>query len=239
MDLRLAPSIPARERRLERLLADRGLHRDDPRLARLVEDALLLGSLGLAGVHVPWDEARAGEAAAPPELAALRRARAAVAREDRLTLAAIRSWHEAIAGPAGFRHGEPEEAERSSDADGKRPAAPVEFIPDRLTSLFDWLAAAGSDELRPEQKAAVTLARIVEIRPFDDANGRVARLAAAHLLEREGLGPPILVAGDAARLRAALQAAFRLATGPLVELVLEASSRPLDVMIQSIERGLV
>ena len=75
---------------------------------------------------------------------------------------------------------------------------------------------AGSRDLKPEQAAAVALARIVEIAPFDDGNGRVSRLAASHLMVRGGLRPPILVAGDAARLRAALEPAFRLETEPLV-----------------------
>jgi hypothetical protein len=238
MALRLAPSVAARERRLERLLAERGLRRDDARLASLVEDALVVGSLELAGFHVPWQQARAAHGAdpGPPELVALRRARAAVDPTAPVTLDAIRAWHAAIAGPAGFRQREPA---APPAAGGARPAAPVEFIETRLAGLASWLEAAGSDELGPEQKAALVLARIVEIRPFDDANGRVARLAAAHVMARAGLGPPILVLGDAARLRAALESAFRLETGPLVALVGEAASRPLDVMIQSLERGLV
>jgi fido (protein-threonine AMPylation protein) len=85
----------------------------------------------------------------------------------------------------------------------------------------------------------VALARIVEVHPFDEANGRVARLAAAHVLRRAGLQAPILVGGDRARLQAALEAAHRLETGPLVELVREASGRALDVMIQSLERRLL
>jgi len=45
------------------------------------------------------------------------------------------------------------------------------------------------------------------------------------------------VAGDAGRLRASLEAAFRLETEPLVALLLEASGRAVDVMIQTLERG--
>ena len=63
---------------------------------------------------------------------------------------------------------------------------------------------AGPRDLTPDQAAAVALARLVEILPFDDANGRVSRLAASHLMVRGGMRPPILVAGDAPRLRAAL-----------------------------------
>jgi hypothetical protein len=234
MGLRLEPSAAVREKRLERLLADRGIERGDARLDRIVEDALLVGSLGLSGIQVSWEEARAS--AGPPELGALRRARAVVAPEAALTLEALRGWHEALAGPVGFRHGEVAPRDGS---DAARPAAPVEFVEDRLASLVDWLEADGSQELAAEEKAAVALARIVEIRPFDAANGRVSRLAAAQLMTRAGLGPPILVAGDAPRLRATLEAAFRLETGPLVDLVREASGRALDVKIQSLERGLV
>jgi hypothetical protein len=224
MGLRLEPSVAVRERRLARLLGERGLEAADARLARIVEDAELVGSLELAGVSVSWDDARAEPA--PPPLQALRRARAAVPPDAHLTLAAVRAWHEALAGPVGFRRGE-------------AAGAPAEFIEDRLESLAEWLEARGAGDLSPEQKASVALARIVEIRPFDDANGRVARLAAGHVLRRAGLQSAILVGGDAPRLRAALEAAHSLETGPLVDLVREASGRALDVMIQSLERGLV
>ena len=224
MSLRLEPSVAVREGRLTRLLGERGLSPDDARLARIVEDAELVGSLELAGLPVSWDDARAETP--PPQLRALRRARAVVSAADRFTLAAVRAWHEALAGPVGFRRRE-------------AAGAPPEFIEDRLASLAEWLDARGAEELAPEQKSAVALARIVEVRPFDEANGRVARLAAAHVLRRAGLPPPILVGGDGPRLQAALEAAHRLETGPLVDLVREASGRPLDVMIQSLERGLV
>jgi len=218
MGLRLEPSVAVREGRLARLLAARGLAAEDVRLARIVEDAELVGSLELAGLPVSWEDARAGSL---PQLEALRRA-----REARLTLAAVKAWHEALAGPIGFRR---------VDAAGAR----AEFIEDRLASLVEWLEARGVEDLAAEEKASVALARIVEIRPFDEANGRVARLAAAHVMRRAGLAPPILVGGDGPRLQAALEAAHRLETGPLVELVREASGRALDVRIQSLERGLV
>jgi hypothetical protein len=233
MKLRLEPSVAAREKRLERLLAERGLRRDDARLAGVVEDAELVGSLELAGIRVSWEEARASRetGVGSGELAVLRRARLAVAPRAPLTLSAIRAWHAALAGPVGFRS--------APVADGERRSAPVDLIEDRLTDLAEWLDSAGGAELGAEAKAAVALARIVEIRPFDDANGRVSRLAAAQLMARAGVPPPILVAGDAARLRATLEAAFRLETGPLVDLLREASGRVLQVMIQSLERGVV
>lgn len=226
--LRLQPATAVKEKRLAALLEERGLRPDDPDLAAVLEDAQLLGSLELAGLRFTWDEVRSsrGSGEGPPEILAHRRARTVVPADAPFTVSAIRGWHEALAGPVGFRRGErPREG---------APAAPPDLIESRLHSLADWVEVAGTRDLKPEQAAAVALARIVEILPFDDANGRVSRLGASHVMVRGGMRPPILVAGDAPRLRAALEAAFRLETEPLVALLGEASGRALDVMIQSL-----
>jgi Fic family protein len=226
--LRLQPSAAVKEKRLATLLEERGLRPDDPGLVGIVGDAQLLGSLELAGIRANWDEVRSSRVAGegPADVLALRRAHAAVPADAPFSLAAIRAWHQALAGPVGFRRGEQER--------GGAPTAPAEFVSSRLAALEEWLEGAGSRDLKPEQAAAVALARIVEIAPFDDGNGRVSRLAASHLMVRGGLRPPVLVAGDAARLRAALESAFRLETEPLVLLLVEASGRALDVMIQTL-----
>jgi hypothetical protein len=228
MSLRLEPSSAVKERRLAALLEARGLRPDDPGLREIVEDAQLLGSLELAGLRFSWDDVRSSRATGegPTVILALRRARAAVPEAAPFSVAAIRAWHEALAGPVGLRR-------RERERDGAR-SAPVEHIPGRLATLAEWLEVAGPRDLAPDQAAAVALARLVEILPFDDANGRVSRLAASHLMLRGGMRPPILVAGDAPRLRAALESAFRLETEPLTALLAEASGRALDVMLQTL-----
>jgi len=228
MSLRLEPSTAVKERRLATLIAERGLRPDDPGLRTIVEDAQLLGSLELAGFRFSWDDVRSSRAlgAGPAEILALRRAQTAVPADAPFSVAAIHAWHEALAGPAGLRRG-------ARERDGA-PPAPAEHVESRLATLALWLEVAGPRDLAPDQAAAIALARLVEILPFDDANGRVSRLAASHLMLRGGLRPPILVAGDAKRLRAALEAAFRLETEPLTALLAEASGRALDVMIQTL-----
>ena len=193
-----------------------------------MEDAQLLGSLELSGLRFTWDDVRSSRATGegPAEILALRRARAAVPADAPFSLAAIRAWHESLAGHAGLRR-----VERERDS---APPAPAELVEGRLATLAEWLEVAGPRDLAPDQAAAVALARLVEILPFDDANGRVSRLAASHLMVRGGMRPPILVAGDAPRLRASLEAAFRLETEPLTALLAEASGRALDVMLQTL-----
>jgi hypothetical protein len=197
----------------------------------VVEDAQLLGSLELAGIRATWPEVRASRTSGegPAEIRALRRAARAVPREAPLSVDALRAWHSEIAGPVGFRR-------VPRQRDGPPPTSP-ERIEGQLKTLEEWLVSEGVRELRPEQIAGLAYARIVEILPFDDGNGRVARLAASHLMVQGGLAPPVLVGADGPYLVAVLRAAFRLEMGPLVSLLLDASSRALDVMIQTVERG--
>lgn len=229
--LRPRPASGPRERRLASLLEARARASDETALRAVVEDAQLLGSLELAGLRADWpDVRRSRETGEGPEVVvALRRAMSAVDRQAPLSVAAIRAWHGALAGPVGFRRGE-----RPRDG---APPAPPELIESRIGLLETWLASRSGGDLRPEQAAALAMARIVEVLPFDDGNGRVARLAASHLMIRGGRRPPILVAADGPRLVDALQAAFRLETELLGTLLEEASDRALDVMIQALEKG--
>src|SRR6266511_989243 len=132
-------------------------------------------------------------------------------------------------GDAGWRS-------RARAREGVAPAPP-ELIPGRLSIFEEWINSESGRGLKPAQQGALALARLVEILPFEDGNGRVSRLAASHLMVRGGLRPPILAAGDGPRLAACLQAAFRFDTEPLCALLVEASERCLDVMIQTLERG--
>lgn len=222
--VRLGPSAAAKEKRLTALLGGR-----DPAslgLAEVVRDAQVLGSLELAGEASSVDDVRAarrGEAA-PPAAAGLLRAFGAVDPRSPFTVEALVAWHRALGVGAGFRA-------RERTRDEGPPPAPVDFIPSRLAILQEWLSVESSRELKPAQAGALAMARVVEILPFEVGNGRVARLAASHLIVRAGGRPPVLVGADAPRLEASLRAAFQLATEPLTSLLEEASERALDVMI--------
>jgi Fic/DOC family len=226
--LRLARSAALKEKRLLALLAGRSP--DAPDLRATVEDAQLLGTLELAGFGFTWEEARDLAPAAPPEVTALRLAQHAVDRAAPFSVSALRAWHRAAASGGEFR-----DHDLAPLAEDVAPPAPAVFIEGRLGILEEWMTGESARELRPAQAAALVLARLVEIRPFADGNGRVSRLAASHLMVGGGLRPPILVGGDRPRLEACCRAAFRLDTEPLAALLQEASERSLDVMIQSLE----
>lgn len=226
--LRLGPSAAAKEKRLAGLLAGR-----DPSGAGLddaVREAQILGSLELAGQATTLDDVRAARRGEPstPAAAGLVRASGAVRAGVPLTVEALVAWHGALGLGTGFRT-------RERAREQGPPPAPVDFISSRLAILQEWLAVESSRELKPAPAGALAMARILEILPFESGNGRVARLAASHLMVRAGARPPILVGADAARIEAALAAAFQLATEPLTTLLEEASERALDVMIRVLD----
>lgn len=212
--LRLAPSAALKEKRLATLL-EQGGREDLERAGRAVEEAQVAGSLELSALsgQVETDRLR----------------RALRTRPDRgFTTAALLDWHAAITGRTPGLRTEPIQRPEGP------PPSPPEFVPGRLENLEVWLGGEGAAELTPGQRGALVLARVIEILPFLDANGRVARVAASHAMVSAGARPPILVGGDRGRLDACLQAAFQLQTEPLVVLLEEASERALDVAIRSL-----
>lgn len=227
--LRLAPSAALKEKRLATLLA--GRNRRDAVLAEAVEDAQVVGSLELAGLAATPEQVRAARRGedAPAPVRGLLRALKAVDRRAPLSVRALVAWNAAATGGAGTLR----TSERSR-AEGPAPA-PAEFVPSRLALLEEWMNVESSRELKPVQQGALVMARIVEILPFEEANGRVARLAASHVMVREGMRPPILLGGERSRLAEALRAAFQFHTEPLCALLDEASERALDVMIRMLE----
>ena len=213
--LRLAPSAALKEKRLAALL--QGREADIPRLDDAVRRAQAMGSLELSGLQPT-----------PDEIDRLLRAQAAVDPRSPFTVEALLAWHRAATGSAGLRAG-------ARDREGGPPPAPAEFVATRLQNLQEWLGVESSAVLKPAQRGALVMARTVEILPFDDGNGRVARLASSHVMVGAGARPPILAARDRGRLVQCLQAAFQLHTEPLASLLDEAAERALDVMIRTLE----
>ncbi|MET0555348.1 MAG: Fic family protein [Vicinamibacteria bacterium] len=213
--MQIAPSTALKERRLRERAGD-GFD-SVPALREAVLLAQARGSLELAGLA---DDASA--------LAKLRQAQAAVDRASPLGLKALAHWHAAVTEfPSLFR------ATEATRVEGPPPAPPG-FIESRLRTLEHWLSVESARDLKPAQAGALALARIVEVLPWDGANGRVARLAASHVMVRAGGRPPVLAGADAGRLEQALLAAWALQTEPLVRLLDEASERALDAMLAAL-----
>lgn len=227
--LHLTPSVTLKEKRLASLLE--GRHALEPRLTEAVENAQIVGSLELAGIPATLEDLQAAREGreAPSPVRGLLHALHVVDSAAPFTVAALRTWNSAVTGGAG--------ALRTSvrRREGGPPPAPCEFVSSRLALLEEWLNVESGQQLRPVQRGALVMTRIAEILPFEDGNGRVARLATSHVMVRGGMRPPVLQGSDAARLEEALKLAFCFETERLCLLLEEASERALDVTIRALE----
>jgi hypothetical protein len=212
--LRVMVSAALKEQRLRDLLGGR----PESVAREAVEQAQVRGSLELAGV------AGAGEEPGRRLLDAMH----TVDPGAPFTAGALVAWHRAAVGQAGYRTGE------RSRPEGP-PPAPAALIAGRVAILEQWMNADSARQLKPSEQGALLMARVMEILPFEEGNGLVARLAASHVMVAAGARPPVLIGADRARLDEALRAAFRLETQPLAALLGEASERALDVMIASLQ----
>lgn len=115
------------------------------------------------------------------------------------------------------------------------------FVVADMTDLLDWYreeekkrVEGAADALHPVALAVTLHYRFVRIHPFDDGNGRMARLLMNFCLMRLGFPPAIIPIDDRSAYYRALQAAD--ATGELeelAELVAEAVEKSLELSLRA------
>jgi len=115
---------------------------------------------------------------------------------------------------------------RNTDAvpfvEGHDPV-PAVILPRILDNALDWFRTDSFNELHPVEQAALVLLRLFDLQPFPSHNLETAIIAASFYTMRANL-PPLVIHDDSemkARFDAALRAAFRMLTQPLVEAIAE------------------
>lgn len=112
-------------------------------------------------------------------------------------------------------------------------ASPVE-VPARMQALVDWLSQAiGSKGLHVLEIAAKLHHDFVLIHPFDDGNGRVARMLVNYLLLHTGYPPVIIPTGEKSAYLGALRLADAGDLTPLVEFFGKQLERSLKLGIRA------
>jgi Fic family protein len=113
---------------------------------------------------------------------------------------------------------------------------PARAVPGRMAEYAAWLAQTGEEQaaghgLHPVTRAAHAHFWLVDIHPFADGNGRVARLLTNLLLLQAGYPIAIIRQEDRAAYYAALEAGHEGRLDPFLLLVAEAVDRTLDMFL--------
>ena len=112
--------------------------------------------------------------------------------------------------------------------------ASPEETPGRMTDLMDWYRAEeAAPTLPPVALAAEFHYRFVRIHPFDDGNGRMARLLMNLILLRHGYPMTVIKAADRNRYLAALAEADAGEFEPFLDFIVENVEDSLRLMIRA------
>jgi Fic/DOC family len=95
-----------------------------------------------------------------------------------------------------------------------------------------WFSAESFAELHPVEQASIVLLRLIDIRPFEQANEQTALVAASLFTQRADLPPIIVRPGMRSAYCAALDEGSRMNTKPMVELLAETCESSLGRMIE-------
>lgn len=110
--------------------------------------------------------------------------------------------------------------------------ATVEETPAKMHDLIEWYREKSeSMETNPILLAAEFHYKFIRIHPFDDGNGRVARILMNFILMKNGFPPVIIKTEDKQNYFAVLQLADSGQIEPFIEYVAQNLCRSLDLMI--------
>ena len=111
---------------------------------------------------------------------------------------------------------------------------PAFEVPTLVKELLEWLTK-NPEELRPIEIAAVFHHKLVSIHPFDDGNGRVARLLANLLLLKHGYPFTVTKNVDRRRYYDTLRKADHDDLKPFVNFIARCVEQSLDLYLSAIQ----
>ncbi len=111
-------------------------------------------------------------------------------------------------------------------------AAPEE-TPAKMEELIDWFRTEkGKPDTNPIIIAALFHYKFIRIHPFDDGNGRVARILMNFILMQHGFPPVVIKTDDKENYFSVLQQADAGIVEPFVEYIADNLIRSLEIMLR-------
>ncbi|MEQ9438837.1 MAG: Fic family protein [Cyclobacteriaceae bacterium] len=110
--------------------------------------------------------------------------------------------------------------------------ATPEETPAKMHDLIEWYRTKKQQDINPILIAAEFHYRFIRIHPFDDGNGRTARILMNFILMQFGYPPVIIKTQDKENYFAALRQADAGMIGPFIEYIASNLVRSLEIMIK-------
>jgi Fic family protein len=125
------------------------------------------------------------------------------------------------------RAGRFRESEISSLGEGHEPIE-AELVPYVVENALEWFNSDSFHEMHEVEKTALVLMKMIDICPFEEANGRTLRLFSSFFLLKTGYPPAIIPSARASQYANAIQNSLSFRTQPLIDLLTEAVQQGLQ-----------
>ncbi|MCI0423992.1 MAG: Fic family protein [Acidobacteria bacterium] len=111
-------------------------------------------------------------------------------------------------------------------AEGHEPTD-VELVAPVVENALGWFQSDSFAEMHEVEKSALMLIKLIDVQPFDEANGRTLRLFSNFFLLKAGYPPAVIPACKASQYAIAIQNSLRFHTQPIIDLIAEAADQSL------------
>jgi Fic family protein len=111
-------------------------------------------------------------------------------------------------------------------AQGHEPIE-AELVGPVVDNALGWFQSESFAQMHEVEKSALMLIKLMDIQPFDEANGRTLRLFSNFFLLKAGYPPAIIPASQADHYALAIQCSLGFDTQPIINLIAEGTDRSL------------
>src|SRR5688572_12886359 len=108
--------------------------------------------------------------------------------------------------------------------------APPEFIERSLDNMTTWLTAESFSQIHPVEACALSVARVVDIWPFEFGNLTVAILLGNSFLEKSGLAPFFVLPEHTAEFQKAISQSMTIDMQPLINAIYRTVRKELEAL---------
>jgi len=124
------------------------------------------------------------------------------------------------------RAGEFRQQDAAPLAQGHEPTE-AELIAPVIDNALGWFQSESFADMHEVEKSALMLIKLIDVQPFDEANGQTLRLFSNFCLLKAGYPPAIIPASQADQYALAIQRSLGFDTQPIIDLIAEATDRSL------------
>lgn len=134
--------------------------------------------------------------------------------------------HRVLLSGAHPRAGEFRQQDAPPLAQGHEPIE-AELVGAVVDNALGWFQSESFAEMHEVEKSALMLIKLMDVQPFEEANGKISRLFSNFFLLKAGYPPAIIPASQANPYALAIQRSLAFDTQPIIDLIAEGADRSL------------